>query len=50
MIEFLSLLLHVVVSPFKTPVQVEAEIVMLRHQLKLLRRRIPAKPKLRPGD
>ena len=32
MIEFLILLLHVLMSPFKTQAQVEAEIVLLRHQ------------------
>ena len=46
MIAFLSLLLHVVVSPFKTRARLEAEIVMLRHQLNVLRRRFPLNPKL----
>jgi len=46
MIVFLSLLLHVVVSPFKTKARLEAEIIMLRHQLNVLRRRVPLKPKL----
>jgi hypothetical protein len=41
MIAFLSLLLHVVVSPFKTRARLEAEIIMLRHQLNVLRRRFP---------
>src|SRR5512139_2916405 len=50
MIEFLSLLLHVVVSPFKTRARLEAEIVMLRHQLNVLRRRAPSKPKLATAD
>jgi hypothetical protein len=31
MIELLILLLHVLVSPFKTQAQLEAEIVLLRH-------------------
>jgi hypothetical protein len=31
MIEFLSLFLHVLVSPFQTRARLEAEIVMLRH-------------------
>ena len=39
MIAFLSLFLHVLISPFKTQAQLEAEIVMLRHQLNVLRRR-----------
>jgi hypothetical protein len=38
MIAFLSLLLHVVVSPFRTKARLEAEIVLLRHQLNVLRR------------
>jgi len=50
MIEFLSLLLHVVVSPFKTRARLEAEILMLRHQLNVLRRRVPSKPKLATAD
>jgi hypothetical protein len=45
MIAFLSLLLHVVVSPFKTKARLEAEIIMLRHQLNVLRQRVPSKPK-----
>ena len=47
MIAFLILFLHVVVSPFKTKARLEAEIIMLRHQLTVLRRRFPARPKLR---
>jgi hypothetical protein len=46
MIAFLSLLLHVVVSPFRTKAQLEAEIILLRHQLNVLRRRVPSNPKL----
>jgi hypothetical protein len=41
MMAFLSLVLHVVVSPFKTKSRLEAEIIMLRHQLNVLRRRVP---------
>ena len=48
--EFLSLFLHVLVSPFKTRAQLEAEIVLLRHQLNVLRRRVPSKPKLAVAD
>ena len=40
MIAFLSLLLHVVVSPFRTKARLEAEIILLRHQLSVLRRRV----------
>ena len=50
MIAFLSLLLHVVVSPFKTKARLEAEIILLRHQLNVLRRRVPSKPKLAVAD
>ena len=33
MMAFLSRLLHVLVPPFNTRAQLEAEIIMLRHQL-----------------
>jgi hypothetical protein len=46
MIAFLILFLHVLVSPFKARAQLEAEIVVLRHQLNVLHRRVPSKPKL----
>src|SRR6267154_1302377 len=46
MIAFLILFLHVLVSPFKARAQLEAEIVALRHQLNVLHRRVPSKPKL----
>jgi hypothetical protein len=49
MIAFLILVLHVLVSPFKTQARLEAEIIMLRHQLNVLRRKVP-KPKLVPSD
>jgi hypothetical protein len=39
MIAFLSLFLHILVSPFKTQARLEAEIVLLRHQLNVLRQR-----------
>jgi hypothetical protein len=48
--EFLGLLLHVLVSPLKTRARLEAEIVMLRHQLNVLRRRLPSMPKLATAD
>jgi hypothetical protein len=44
MIAFLSLLLHVVVSPFRTKAR------LLRHQLNMLRRRVPLNPKLAVAD
>jgi hypothetical protein len=50
MIAFLSLVLHVVVSPFKTQAQLEAEIVLLRHKLNVLRRRAPSKLRLTVAD
>ena len=34
----------------KSQARLEAEIVFLRHQLNLLRRRLPAKPRLTPAD
>src|SRR6266850_2612098 len=50
MIDFLKLFLHILVSPFKTQVWLEAEVIMLRHQLNVLRRRIPSKPRLTVAD
>jgi hypothetical protein len=50
MIAFLILLLRVLVSPVRTRARLEAEIVLLRHQLNLLRRRVPSKPKLAVAD
>src|SRR4030095_10924477 len=46
MIAFLILVLHVVVAPLKTKARLEAEIIMLRHQLNVLRRRVPSKPEV----
>src|SRR6266850_2424887 len=50
MIGFLILFLHVLVSPFRTQARLEAEIVLLRHQLSVLRQRVPSKPKLTVAD
>ena len=50
MMAFLSLVFHVVVSPFKKWGRLGAEIVMLRHQLNVLRRHVSAKPKLATAD
>jgi transposase InsO family protein len=50
MIEFLSLLAHILVSPFKTRARLEAEIILLRHQVNVLRRRLPAKSRLTLAD
>ena len=46
MIAFLSVLLSVVVSPFRTKARLEAEIILLWHQLNVLRRRVPSNPNL----
>ncbi len=50
MIGFLILFLHVLASPFKTQARLEAEIVLLRHQLNVLRQRVPSKPRLTMVD
>src|SRR3982074_2933028 len=50
MIAFLHLLLHIMVSPFKTRARLEAEIILLRHQVNVLRRRLSPKPKLTVAD
>src|SRR5471030_1788008 len=50
MISFLSLFIHVLNSPFKTRARLEGEIVLLRHQLNVLRRRVPSKPRLTVAD
>ena len=50
MIGFLILLLHALVSPFKAQARLEAEIVLLRHQLSVLRQRRPSRPKLTVAD
>ena len=50
MTALLKLLLHIVVSLFKTKARLEAEIIMLRHQLNVLRRRIPSKTRFAVAD
>src|SRR3984893_9490605 len=50
MVSFLGLLLHVLASPFKSQARLEAEIVFLRHQLNVLRPRLPTKPRLTLAD
>jgi hypothetical protein len=45
MLDFLKLFAHVLASPFKSQARLEAEIVVLRQQLMVLRRRVPSKPK-----
>jgi hypothetical protein len=43
---FLILFLHILFSPFKTQARLEAEILVLRHQLNVLRRQVSSKPRL----
>src|SRR5260370_920337 len=50
MIDFLNLFVHVLVSPFKSRARLEAEIVVLRHQLNVLRRCAPSKLRLTGVD
>lgn len=50
MIAFLCLFVHVLLSPFKTQARLEAGIVILRHQLNVLRRRALSRPKLTVAD
>src|SRR6266446_8651853 len=50
MIAFLILFVVVLASPFKTQARLEAEIVLLRHQLSVLRQRVPSKPRLTVAD
>ena len=50
MIAFLSLVLAIVFSPFGTKARLKAGIIMLRHQLNVLRRRVPSRPKLAVAD
>jgi transposase InsO family protein len=50
MLDFLKLLVHVLASPFKSQARLEAEIVVLRQQLTVLRRQAPSKPKLTVVD
>ena len=50
MFAFLALLVHALVSPFKTRARLEAEITLLRHQLTALRRRVPVTPRLTVAD
>jgi hypothetical protein len=50
MLDFLRLSVHVLVAPLRTQPQLEAEITMLRHQMIVLRRRAPARPRLTTAD
>jgi transposase InsO family protein len=50
MFDFLRLFVHVLAAPFRTQAQLEAEITMLRHQLNVLRRQAPSRPRLTAAD
>src|ERR1044072_1104372 len=50
MIALLSLLLHAAVQPFRTKARLEGDIILLRHQLNVLRRRVPSNQKLAVAD
>ena len=50
MLDFLRLFLHVLAAPFRTQAQLEAEVTLLRHQLNVLRRQAPLKPRLTAAD
>ena len=50
MLDFLRLFLHVLAAPFRTQAQLEAEVTLLRHQLNVLRRQAPSKPRLTGAD
>src|SRR6478609_8834008 len=50
MLDFVRLFLHLLVAPFRTQAQLEAEITMLRHQLNVLQRQASSRPKLTAAD
>jgi transposase InsO family protein len=50
MLDFLRLFLHVLAAPFRAQAQLEAEVTLLRHQLNVLRRQAPSKPRLTAAD
>jgi hypothetical protein len=50
MLYFLKLFVHVLAAPFRTQAQLEAEITMLRHQLNVLQRQAPSRPRLTVAD
>jgi putative transposase len=50
MLDFLRLFLHVLAAPLRTQAQLEAQVTLLRHQLNVLRRQAPSKPRLTAAD
>jgi hypothetical protein len=50
MIELLQLILHIVASLFKSRAKLEAEILVLRQQLNVLRRQVSQRPQLNNAD
>jgi hypothetical protein len=50
MLDFLRLFVHVLAAPFRTQARLEAEITVLRHQLNVLRRQAPSRPRLTAAD
>jgi hypothetical protein len=46
MLDFLRPFLYVLAAPLRTQAQLEAEVTVLRHQLNVLRRQAPSKPRL----
>jgi len=50
MLDLLRLFLHVLAAPLRTQAQLEAEVTLLRHQLNVLRRQAPSKPRLTAVD
>jgi transposase InsO family protein len=50
MLDFVRLFIHVLAAPSRTQAKLEAEITMLRHQLNVLRRQAPSKPRLTAAD
>src|SRR5260370_29740014 len=50
MIELLQLILQIVASLFKSRAKLEAEILVLRHQLNVLRRQVAKRPQLNNTD
>ncbi len=50
MIDVIKLIAGVLASTFKSRARLEAEVLVLRHQLMILRRRAPPRPRVRVVD